>query len=108
MGISGINNQRVKGLFSETGHAQGGLKMKVEVLGSGCKRCEQLYENTLSAVSDMDPEGQIKVEKVNDVNYFTKKGVFATPGLVIDGRVASVGKVLSVEEIKEKISENLR
>ena len=30
-----------------------------------------------------------------------------TPGLVVDDKVASVGKVLSVEEIKEKIEENL-
>jgi hypothetical protein len=29
-----------------------------------------------------------------------------TPGLVIDGKVASVGKVLSVEEVKKKIAEN--
>jgi hypothetical protein len=34
-------------------------------------------------------------------------GVFMTPGLVIDGKVASVGKVLSVEEVKEKIKENI-
>jgi len=80
--------------------------MKVEVLGSGCKRCEELYENTISAASDFDPSADIEVKKVNDVNYFTKKGVFMTPGLVIDGKVASAGKVLSVEEVKEKIKEN--
>jgi small redox-active disulfide protein 2 len=81
--------------------------MKVEILGSGCKRCEQLYENTVSAATDFDPSTEIEVKKVNDVNYFTKKGVFMTPGLVIDGKVASVGKVLSVEEVKEKIKENI-
>ncbi len=81
--------------------------MKVEILGSGCKRCEQLYENTVSAVSDIDKPADIEVKKVNDVNYFTKMGVFMTPGLVIDGKVASVGKVLSVEEVKDKIKENI-
>jgi hypothetical protein len=30
-----------------------------------------------------------------------------TPGLVIDGKVESVGKVLSVEQVKEKIRENM-
>ena len=80
--------------------------MKVEILGSGCKRCEQLYENTVAAVSDMKPSASVEVSKVNDVNYFTEKGVFMTPGLVIDGKVASVGKVLSVEEVKKKIAEN--
>ena len=81
--------------------------MKIEILGSGCKRCEQLYENTVCAASDLGSSAEIEVKKINDVNYFTKKGVFMTPGLVIDGKVASVGKVLSVEELKEKIKETL-
>lgn len=81
--------------------------MKVEILGSGCKRCEQLYENTVSAVSELELAMEIEVQKVNDVNYFTRKGVFVTPGLVIDGVVASVGKVLTIEEIKEKIKEKI-
>ncbi len=81
--------------------------MKVEVLGTGCKRCDRLYENTVSAASDFDPSMGIEVKKVNDVNYFTKMGVFMTPGLVIAGKTVSVGKVLSVEEIKEKIEENI-
>ena len=81
--------------------------MKIEVLGPGCKRCEQLYENTLSAASDFDTSTGIEVEKVTDMNYFEKKGVFMTPGLVIDGKVVSVGKVLSVEEVKETIKGNM-
>jgi len=81
--------------------------MKVEILGSGCERCEQLYENTVSAVSELESAMEIEVQKVNDVNYFTRKGVFVTPGLVIDGVVASVGKVLTIEEIKEKIKEKI-
>lgn len=76
--------------------------MKVEVLGTGCKRCDQLYENALSAAS---ASIDVHVEKINDVNYFMSKGVFMTPGLVIDGKVISVGKVLSVEEIIRKIDE---
>jgi small redox-active disulfide protein 2 len=81
--------------------------MKVEVLGPGCKRCEELYANTLSAASDFDPSGEIEVKKIADPNYFAKMGVFMTPGLVIDGRVVSVGKVLSAVEVKEKIKENI-
>ncbi len=80
--------------------------MKVEILGSGCKRCEQLYESAVSAASDIDATG-IEVTKVNDINYFAKLGVFMTPGLVIDGKVESVGKVLSVEQVKKKIRENI-
>jgi small redox-active disulfide protein 2 len=79
--------------------------MKIEILGTGCKRCDQLYENTMGAVSKIDPSSEIKVEKIGDVNYFTKMGVFMTPGLVIDGQVTSTGKVPSTNEIMKMIVE---
>jgi len=81
--------------------------MKVEILGTGCKRCDQLYENTQNAVAELDSPGNIEIEKIGDVNYFTKMGVFMTPGFVIDGEVVSTGKVLSPNQIKEKIEEKL-
>ncbi len=81
--------------------------MKIEILGTGCKRCDQLYENTMGAVSKIDPSSEIKVEKIGDVNYFTKMGVFMTPGLVIDGQVISTGKVPSANEIMKMIVEKL-
>ncbi len=81
--------------------------MKIEILGTGCKRCDQLYENVLTAVSTVDPATEINVEKIGDVNYFTKMGVFMTPGLVIDGQLISTGKVPSANELKKKIEEKL-
>ena len=79
--------------------------MKIEILGTGCKRCDQLYENALNAVSKVDSAAEIKVEKIGDVNYFTKMGVFMTPGLVIDGKVISTGKVPSTDQIMNMILE---
>jgi small redox-active disulfide protein 2 len=81
--------------------------MKVEILGTGCKRCDQLYENTQNAVAELDSSGKIEIVKIGDINYFTKMGVFMTPGLVIDGEVVSTGKVLSPNQIKEIIEEKL-
>ena len=81
--------------------------MKVEVLGPGCKRCEQLYANTTAATTAIDPLNPIEVIKVTDIMYFAKMGVFMTPGLIIDGEVISTGKVLSPEEIKQKIEEKM-
>jgi small redox-active disulfide protein 2 len=81
--------------------------MKIEILGTGCKRCDQLYENTKGAVSKVDSSSEINVEKIGDVNYFTKMGVFMTPGLVIDGQVISTGKVPSTNEIMKMIVEKL-
>ena len=79
--------------------------MKIEILGSGCKRCDQLYENTQNAVSKVKSSAEIKVEKIVDVNHFAKMGVFMTPGLVIDGQVITTGKVPSTNEIVNMIEE---
>ncbi len=79
--------------------------MKIEVLGTGCRRCEQLYENTVSAVSELDPAAGIRIDKINDVNYFTKMGVFMPPGLIIDGDVKFAGKVPSVDDLVKLIGE---
>ena len=81
--------------------------MKIEVLGPGCKRCDQLYENAQNAVAELDTTGQIEVIKIGDINYFAKMGVFMTPGLIIDGEVISTGKVLSTNQIKQKIEEKM-
>lgn len=81
--------------------------MKIEVLGPGCQRCEELYANTQAAVSSLGASGGIEVIKVKDPEYFMKMGVFITPALVIDGRVLSVGKLLGVKEIMEVIRENM-
>lgn len=77
--------------------------MKIEVLGSGCKRCDQLYDNAVAAAAECDPP--VEVVKVSDVLYFTRMGVFMTPGLVVDGKVISTGKVLSADDIKTHISQ---
>jgi small redox-active disulfide protein 2 len=81
--------------------------VKIEILGPGCKRCEQLYENTVTAVSKFDVSTGIEINKVKDIRYFAQKGIFVTPGLVIDGEVISAGKVLPAEEILKKIEEKL-
>ncbi len=81
--------------------------MKIEVLGPGCKRCDQLYENVRAAVDELNSSAGIDVTKISDINYFTKMGVFMTPGLVIDGEVISTGKVLSPNQVRLKIEEKL-
>lgn len=81
--------------------------MKIEILGSGCKRCDQLYQNSLSAISEIDASRGIEVVKVKDVNYFAQKGVLMTPGLIINDDLISTGKVLTAAEIKKKIEEKL-
>ena len=76
--------------------------MKIEVLGSGCPKCNQLYENVQETLRAIGKDAE--VVKVEDIRKITEYGIMMTPGLVVDGEVKSVGKVLSSEEIKMIIS----
>ena len=71
--------------------------MKIEVLGSGCAKCKRLQKNVEKALKNSSLKAD--VVKVDDITEIMKRGVMMTPGLVIDGKVVSSGKVLSPEEI---------
>ncbi len=73
--------------------------MRISILGTGCTKCKLLEKNANQAVQDLGIE--CEVEKITDIQEIMKYGVMMTPGLVVDGQVKSVGKVLSVEKIKE-------
>ena len=75
---------------------------KLQILGVGCPKCEKLKENAAAAVKEIGLECEI--EKVTDLNKIASFGVMLTPGLVVDGDVKIVGRVASVEEIKEMLS----
>ncbi|MGD9974357.1 MAG: thioredoxin family protein [Desulfatirhabdiaceae bacterium] len=81
--------------------------MKIEISGTGCARCMQLYENSIAAASFFKDDSRFEIVKVGDVKYFARMGVFMTPGLIIDGELISTGKLLSPEEIRNKIEEKL-
>jgi len=71
----------------------------LQVLGPGCAKCTKFKENVDTAVQELGIEAS--VEKVDDINKITSFGVMMTPALVIDGEVKVVGRVLSVDEVKE-------
>jgi len=71
--------------------------MKIEILGTGCKKCNDLESAVKLAISKIG--GFHSIEKVDDVMKIMNYGVMSTPGLVVDGVVKSTGKVLSVDEI---------
>lgn len=72
---------------------------KIIILGTGCSRCNDLMENTEKAVKNLNLD--CEVEKVSDLQQIMKYGVMMVPALVIDDEVKLVGKVPSVEELKD-------
>ena len=75
--------------------------MIVKILGTGCKNCKTLEQNAKEAIHQMGLTAE--VEKVEDFASIAAYGVLKTPGLVVDEKVISSGKVLTVEQIKEKL-----
>jgi small redox-active disulfide protein 2 len=73
--------------------------MKIQILGTGCPKCEKLAENAEVAAAEMGID--FILEKTTDINEIMKFGVMVTPALVVDGQVKVVGKVPSTIEIKK-------
>lgn len=71
----------------------------VKVLGAGCKSCHEMYENTKKAVRAAGIE--IEVEYVTDMEKVMTYGIMSMPGLVVNEKVVSVGKVLKPVEIEK-------
>lgn len=71
--------------------------MIIKILGSGCKKCITLKENTEIALKETGKEAEII--KVMDFKDIMAYGVMTTPALVINEKVVSFGKVLKPKEI---------
>ncbi|MBV5284816.1 MAG: thioredoxin family protein [Methyloversatilis discipulorum] len=73
--------------------------MIIKVLGSGCRKCIELADNTRKALAARGQQADIV--KVTDFVDIAAYGVMSTPALVIDEKLVSAGKVLSENEIGE-------
>lgn len=71
----------------------------IKVLGAGCKSCHELYENTKKAVAEMGLA--VEVEYITDMQKIMEYGVMSMPALVVNEKVASMGKVLKAAEVKK-------
>lgn len=75
--------------------------MIIKILGSGCKKCLALEANVNAALTATDISAH--VEKVTDIIDIARYGIMSTPGLVIDEKVVSSGRVLTAAEISALI-----
>ena len=72
--------------------------MKIQVLGSGCEKCQRLAETVVSLAKELQMEHSF--EKVSDISKILAMDVISTPALAIDGKVLFSGQVPAKEEIK--------
>lgn len=79
------------------------MKMKIQILGTGCPKCKKLAEIADAAAKDLQLDYEL--EKVTDINQIMKLGVMITPALALDGDVKIVGKVPTIDEIKNLLKQ---
>lgn len=79
--------------------------MKIEILGTGCSRCDLLEATTKSAADKLGIAYEI--DHVRDINEFIKRGVMMTPALSIDGKVVVAGTVPKESEIQAILRANV-
>ena len=75
--------------------------MEIKVLGTGCSSCKALYETTKQAISELGCDATLIKE---DLLKIMEYNILGLPALVIDGKVVSAGKRLSLSEVKELIT----
>lgn len=71
--------------------------LTIKVLGSGCANCKRLEQLARKVVTDLSIEAE--VIKVTDPTQYADYGVLATPGLVINEKTVSSGRIPSLAEI---------
>ncbi|WP_108945390.1 thioredoxin family protein [Shewanella halifaxensis] len=77
--------------------------MKIEILGSGCKKCTNLAADVEQVATEMALE--FSIEKVTDMAAILDYAVMSTPAIVIDGTVSTAGNVPSKAEIQQLLND---
>ena len=79
--------------------------LTIKVLGPGCDNCKKVEQAARQAVAMFSVETQI--EKVTDRALFAQYGLLATPGLVINEKLVSAGRIPSAAEVTTWIANAL-
>jgi len=79
--------------------------MNIQVLGTGCPKCKTLEK----AVRDIVAQNNIDatITKVDDIMEIMKFNIMTTPALVIDGKVVVKGRVPSLDELKQILTNKI-
>jgi small redox-active disulfide protein 2 len=78
--------------------------LSIKVVGSGCPNCQKLEALCNEVTTEQNLNANI--EKVTDVNDFPELGVFLTPGLIVNDKVLSQGKIPTKSTLEHWLKDN--
>lgn len=76
--------------------------LSIKVYGSGCKGCQTLHQNVIDALAEMNIAAD--VQYITDMQKIMETGIMSLPGLAVNDKIVSSGRVLSVEEVKKLLA----
>lgn len=79
--------------------------MEIRILGPGCPRCGEVEKRTMNALAELNVAAD--VQKITDIKKVIEYKIMGTPGVVINGKAKSSGRIPSADEIKNWIREEL-
>ena len=71
--------------------------LQIKILGPGCANCKRLAQIAQRAVDQLGIEA--KIEKVTDYADIMQYNILATPGMVINERLVSTGRLPAPAEV---------
>ncbi len=80
--------------------------MVIKVLGPGCHNCQKLEEMVRNALADTGTDAL--VQKVTAISDIAASGILRTPGLIINEKIMSQGKIPTLETLKHWIADSAK
>ncbi len=77
----------------------------IKVYGSGCANCKRLEAMCTEVIQENNFDASIK--KVTDLQEIMKTGILSTPGLEINGKMISSGKLPTKSTLIHWIQDNI-
>lgn len=73
--------------------------LDIKIIGPGCANCKRVEMIVRKVVVNQGLEAEI--EKVTDFQEISKYPILSTPGLVLNGKVLSSGRIPTEAEVRE-------
>jgi small redox-active disulfide protein 2 len=84
---------------------KGDKMLTIKVLGSGCSNCKRVEQIVHKVVEEMSVEAEvIKVTEYPDIMAYN---IMSTPGLVINEKVVSTGRIPTPAEVTAFVTQAL-